>query len=144
MNAEKIAILFTSQSVSGNQPPQRAVHCDGRIAKGIDGTYLMFNDVIDGAGRVDYSIKFADRKAWIRRKGKWALDQPLDLDRLMQGSYATPFGTLTTEADARSIAMEWDSAAGKGWAKLVYSLAVQGEAAGVMDMHFSFARAADR
>lgn len=139
MNVHQVSIVFTSRSANGDQPV-RSVRRSGQIAEGADGFYLLFQDTVEEAGTVDYSIKFGNREALIRRKGALPLRQPLALGVSMEGSYQSPFGTLPTEAVARRIEADWDAAKGQGRATLSYELTMQQEPAGNFEMIFSFSR----
>jgi uncharacterized beta-barrel protein YwiB (DUF1934 family) len=98
--------------------------------------YLFYEEEMD-VGKIKTSVKFSESDAVIIRSGAVNMRLAFHPNRQMKGHYETPYGTMDTMTDTRSLIYQQKSDI-EGNLKLLYDFMLQEDYAGRYQLEISY------
>jgi uncharacterized beta-barrel protein YwiB (DUF1934 family) len=98
--------------------------------------YLFYEEEMD-VGKIKTSVKFSESDAVIIRSGAVNMRLAFHPNRQMKGHYETPYGTMDTMTDTRSLIYQQKSDI-EGNLKLLYDFMLQEDYAGSYQLEISY------
>jgi uncharacterized beta-barrel protein YwiB (DUF1934 family) len=98
--------------------------------------YLFYEEELD-VGKIKTSVKFSDSEAVLIRSGAVNMRLAFHPNRQMKGHYETPYGTMDTMTDTKSLIHQQKSE-NEGKLKLLYDFKLQEDDAGTYQLEISY------
>ncbi|MFD2707095.1 DUF1934 domain-containing protein [Salibacterium lacus] len=132
-----VDVKMTTNIRQQGEKEQVNLQAKGEVYQKQNFTFVSFTENLDDIGEVSTVLKVGGREITVLRSGSVSMRQRYLRGERTEGSYETPFGTFTTEADTHQVAVMWADSGSTGRIQFGYDLKLQGASAGRYEVTIS-------
>ncbi|MFB5664180.1 DUF1934 domain-containing protein [Alteribacillus sp. HJP-4] len=132
-----VAVQMTTNIRQKEEKDQIRLEAKGVLYQKNNWTYVTFKEELEDIGEVQTVLKVGESEITVLRSGSVTMKQQYHYGERTEGTYETPYGKLSTEADTDQLAVMWSDTGKTGRIQFGYDLTLQGTVAGRYDVTIS-------